>query len=242
MTKTFMFLPLLATLGCHERVIAVSPAVPENPGLMTVTGSATLEVSPDCADLTMTLSADNTRPGAATAAVDNEEQALIAALTKQGVEPKDMKLSLITLEPVYEPNLYPLKVHTYRAQITVTATTRDFAKISALMEAGADAGASQLSSAFRRSDLPELKKKVRDMALAAAKDKAKQTATALGIDLGRVVAVSENTGGSMWSSAYFPQVANSMERNNVQGGTALGGTMQALTLDVSVGYQLSTKG
>ena len=106
----------------------------------------------------------------------------------------------------------------------------------------ADAGASQLSSAFRRSDLPELKKKVRDMALAAAKDKAKQTATALGIDLGRVVAVSENAGGSMWNATYFPQVANAMERNDVQGGTALGGTMQALTLDVSVGYQLSTKG
>ena len=46
----------------------------------------------------------------------------------------------------------------------------------------------------------------------------------------------------MWNATYFPQVANSMERNNVQGGTALGGTMQALTLDVSVGYQLSTKG
>src|SRR3569623_2476464 len=148
MTKSFMFLPLPASHGCLERVTAVSPAVPENPGLMTVTGSATLEVSPDCADLTMTLSADNTRPGAATSAVDNEEQSLSAALTKQGVEPKYMKLSLITLEPVYEPNLYPLKVHTYRAQITVTATTRAIAKISALMEAGADAGASQLSSAF----------------------------------------------------------------------------------------------
>ncbi|MEP6862098.1 MAG: SIMPL domain-containing protein [Deltaproteobacteria bacterium] len=242
MTKTIMFLPLLATLGCHERVIAVSPPVPENPGLMTVTGSATLEVSPDCADLTMTLSADNTRPGAATSAVDGKEQALIAALTKQGVQPKDMKLSLVTLEPVYEPNLYPLKVNTYRAQITVTATTRDFGQISALMEAGADAGASQLSSAFRRSDLPELKKKVRDMALTAAKDKAKQTAAALGIDLGRVVAVSENAGGSMWNQTYFPQVANTMVRNDQQGGTALGGTMQPLSLDVSVGYQLTTKG
>src|ERR1700759_4940965 len=99
MTKTIMFLPLLATLGCHERVIAVSPPVPENPGLMTVTGSAPLEVSPDCADLTMTLSPHTTGPGAATSAGDGKEQPLIAALTKQGAQPKAMNLSPATLEP-----------------------------------------------------------------------------------------------------------------------------------------------
>jgi uncharacterized protein YggE len=239
MTKLLLALPLLAA-ACHERVIAVSPATPENPGLMTVTGSATLEVSPDCADLTMTLSSDNIRPGTATQAVDAKEGNLIAALTKQGVAPNDMKLSLVSLEPVYEQGGYPLVIHTYRAQITVTATTRDFAKISQLMEAGSDAGAIAMSSQFRRSDMPELKKKVRDMALAAAKDKAKQTATSLQIDLGRIVSVGENVGGAMWNQAYFPQVQNVAAISNSSGGS-LGGTMQNLSLDVTIGYQL-TKG
>ena len=235
MTKFLFALPLLAA-GCHERVIAVSPPAPENPGLMTVTGSATLEVSPDCADLTMTISSDSGKPGAAVASVDAKETGLVAALTKQGVAPTDMKLSLVSLEPVYEGNLYPLVIHAYRAQITVTATTRDFAKISGLMEAGSDAGAISMSSQFRRSDMPELKKKVREMALAAAKDKAKQTAGALGIDLGRIVSVGENVGGAMWNQAYFPQ--NAAARDN-SSGTALGGTMQNLSLDVTIGYQLS---
>jgi uncharacterized protein YggE len=234
MMKLLFALPLLA--ACHERVIAVSPAAVENPGLMTVTGSATLEVSPDCADLTMTISSDNAKPGAAVTSVDTKETGLVAALTKQGVAPNDMKLSLVTLEPVYEPNLYPLVIHAYRAQITVTATTRDFAKISALMEAGSDAGAIQMSSQFRRSDMPELKKKVRDMALAAAKDKAKQTAGALEIELGRIVSVGENVGGAMWNQSYFPQ--NAAARDN-SSGTTLGGTMQNLSLDVTIGYQLS---
>jgi uncharacterized protein YggE len=176
------------------------------------------------------------KPGAAVTSVDTKETGLVAALTKQGVAANDMKLSLVTLEPVYEPNLYPLVIHAYRAQITVTATTRDFAKISALMEAGSDAGAIQMSSQFRRSDMPELKKKVRDMALAAAKDKAKQTAGALEIQLGRIVSVGENVGGAMWNQAYFPQ--NAAARDN-SSGTALGGTMQNLSLDVTIGYQLS---
>jgi uncharacterized protein YggE len=237
MIKMLLALPLVAA-ACHERVIAVSPAAVENPGLMTVTGSATLEVSPDCADLTMTISSDNVKPGAAVTSVDTKETGLVAALTKQGVAPNDMKLSLVTLEPVYEPNLYPLVIHAYRAQITVTATTRDFAKISALMEAGSEAGSIQMSSQFRRSDMPELKKKVRDMALAAAKDKAKQTAGALEISLGRIVSVGENVGGAMWNQAYFPQNAAASESSS---GTALGGTMQNLSLDVTIGYQL-TKG
>jgi uncharacterized protein YggE len=104
------------------------------------------------------------------------------------------------------------------------------------MEAGSEAGAIQMSSQFRRSDMPELKKKVRDMALAAAKEKAKQTAGALEIELGRIVSVGENVGGAMWNQAYFPQ--NAAARDNSSGGT-LGGTMQNLSLDVTIGYQLS---
>lgn len=233
--KLLLALPLVVA-ACHERVITVAPAAVENPGLMTVTGSAILEVSPDCADLTMTISSDNAKPGAAVTTVNTKEAGLVAALTKQGVMPNDMKLSLVTLEPIYQPDLYPLVIHTYRARITVTVTTRDFAKISGLMEAGSEAGAIEMSSQFRRSDMPELKKKVRDMALAAAKDKAKQTAGALGIDLGRIVSVGENVGGAMWNQAYFPQNAATRENSS---GTTLGGTMQQLSLDVTIGYQLS---
>ena len=243
MLKTTLAALILTSslVACHDREVIAIPDTADivKPGQMTVTGLATLDVSPDCADLTMTLSADNIRPGAATAAVDAEEATLVDALKKQGVEPADMKLSLVTLEPIYEPNATgwaQIKVHTYRAQITVTATTRDFGKISTLMEAGADAGATTMSSQFRRSDLPELKKKVRDMALAAAKDKAKQTAGALDVKLGRIISVAENPNGSMWTNSYFPQAANA--ERSFGNGVALGGTLQPLTLEVTIGYQL----
>ena len=67
--------------ACHDTKVIIPPAeAVEHPGQMTVTGTATLEVSPDCADLTMTLSADSGKPGAATAQVQREEDALVAAL------------------------------------------------------------------------------------------------------------------------------------------------------------------
>src|SRR5438477_9333109 len=131
----------LLACGRTPQIIAVQPGDLEKPGQMTVTGTATLQVSPDCADLTMTLTSDDPRPGAATTAVDVKEHELVAALHQLGVENGDLKLSLATLEPIYEPNptgWARIKVHTYRAQITVTATTHDFGKIATLMQAGAD--------------------------------------------------------------------------------------------------------
>jgi uncharacterized protein YggE len=245
--KTLAALVLASSLtACHDRtpqVIALpAPAEVEHPGQMTVTGQATLEVSPDCADLTITLQSDDIRPGAAAKALDAKKLAMIAALKKIGVETGDLKLSNLQLDPIYEPNLQgwaTIKVHTYRAQITVTATTKDFSKIADIMDAAAGAGASSMSSQFRRSDLASLKKKVRDMALTAAKEKAKQTADALGIKLGRVVSVAENPGGVMWHATYFPQVANAMETRDNSAAVVLGGSLQPLTLDVTVGYELA---
>ncbi len=233
--------------ACGDRaphVIAVPANAAElaRPGLMTVTGQATLEVSPDCADLTNTLAADNIKPGLAAKQLEAKKLIMISALQKIGVETADIKLSNLQLDPIYEPNREgwaTLKVRTYRAQITVTATTKDFAKIAEIMDAAASSGASSVSNQFRRSDLPALKKKVREMALAAAKDKAKQTASALGIELGRVVSVAENQGGSLWHAAYFPQTANVMETHNTSGAVVLGGALQPLTLDVTIGYELS---
>jgi uncharacterized protein YggE len=212
----------------------------ERPGTMAVNGQATLEVSPDCADLTITISTDHTVPGTSVRALETKKLALIAALQKIGVETGQVKLSNLQLDPIYAPNpegWATLRVRTYRSQITITATTRDFAKIGDMMDSAAAAGATSMSTAFRRSDLPELKKKVRDMALAAAKAKAEQTANTLGIKLGRITMVAENQGGYMWSSQYFP--SNASASMDVSSAVALGGSLQPLTLDISISYELA---
>lgn len=218
------------------------PPAPEALSTMAVTGAAVIEVSPDCADLTMTLSVDDARPSRASGQVNQRKANLIAAFAERGVAQGDIKLSQVTLGPVYAQEVGPPRLIGYRATITMTATTHDFSIIGALMDAASDAGATEISSQFRRSDLPELKKKVRDMALAAAKDKAHQIASNVGFELGRIVAVSENPGGSMWSSMYFPQVANSVqvERAPAQAAT-VGGVGQSISLEVSITYQLGRK-
>lgn len=238
-------LALASTLAaCGDRAphviqLPANAADIARPGVMTVNGQATIEVSPDCADLTITLGSDHINPGTAVKSLETKKLALIAALQKIGIETGQVKLSFLHLDPIYAPNpegWATLKVRTYRARLTLTATTKDFGKLGDMMDAAATAGATNMSSAFRRSDLPEQKAKVRDMALAAAKAKAQQTASTLGIKLGRITAVAENAGGYMWSSQYFPNAAMSMDSS---ANVALGGSLQPLTLDVSVTFELA---
>lgn len=237
---------LFAVPACSDRsapqIVAIPAVELDRPGNMTVTGTAVLEISPDCADLTMTIVGEGARPGQATAAVQKQQGELVEALKKIGVEGPDLKLSYLRLDPVYAQTSFGIqtqRITGYRTEVTVTATTKRFELVGPIMEAGANAGASSMSSQFRRSDLPALKKQVREMALKAAKEKAAQTAKVLGIELGRIVTVAELPNGTMWGSAYFPQVAN--EAIARPSGGTLGGALQSLTLDVTIGFQLAKK-
>lgn len=243
--RTLASIVLASSLfACSDRVIAIpapTSVTAPAPGGMTVTGTATLEVSPDCADITMTIDVDGMRPGVATTGAQSKQQAIVDALKKLGLEASDIKLSTVSLNPKYEWVGNRNVFKGYHAAITITATTKQFDKIGPIMEAGSENGATAMTTQFRRSDISELKKKVRMMALAAAKDKAQTTASALDIKLGHVVNVAENAGGMMWSSAYFPQVANAMEANAAPRtvADALGGALQPLTLDVTIVYELA---
>ncbi|HTR51281.1 MAG TPA: SIMPL domain-containing protein [Kofleriaceae bacterium] len=218
---------ILALAACNHPVVVVPE--PPHPGQMTMTGSATVELDPDCVDLTMTISATSARPGEATTKARANATAVLARLREAGVAAKDLKLSSVELERFEEPNTRVFGL--YDARFTIVATTRDFTQIDALMEAGADAGATGMTSRFRRADLEAQKRQVRELAIAAAKAKAEQTAHALGIELGRVVSVAENQGGMMWSNEYFPAASRGAS-------SSIGATAQPLTLEVTIGYEL----
>ena len=213
------------------------------PGAMTVSGSATLEVSPDCADMTLTLTAEAPRAGVAAAALTKKQTALIEAMKALGLETSDLKISHVSMNPVFRDWPHHSTVRHFHAAITITATTKKFELVAPMMEAAANSGATSMSTQFRRSDLPELKKKVREMALKAAKEKAELTAKTLGISLGGVTTVAEMPAGHMWHNAYFPSsVVNvSAEAATQQVASVLGGASQTLTLDITVGFELVKK-
>ncbi len=236
----------LASSACSDgqrapQVITV-PSVMEaaKRGTMTVTGSATLRVSPDCADLVMTVSVEELKPGAAASGAQSRQRGLVSALRAAGVAGDDLKLSELRLSPVYAqtPDRVTSKITGYRGEVTVVVTTKKFERIGALMEVGANAGATDMSSQFRRSDLPELKKQVRDLALRAAKEKAEQTAKTLDIKLGRVVNVTEAPVSPNWGRSLYSNYVGNAGPSASSADDSLGGTLEPLTLDITLELDL----
>jgi uncharacterized protein YggE len=210
----------------------------------TVSGSAQLNIAPDCADLTMTISATSPKSTVAAATTRERQDKMLTALAAIGVEASAVKMSSATLAPVFDHDKNGVIINRrFKSDINVTIETKDFSKIAAIMEAASAAGVGQITTSFRRSDIVELKTKVRDMALLAAKAKAKQMATALEFKLGPVVGVNENPAGQIWSGRYMSSSVNVINNDGFAPQEAadvsiLGVQSQQLQMDVSVSYEL----
>jgi uncharacterized protein YggE len=224
--------PAPLTVACPG---ADPAAAGPHPGTMQVSGTATLEIVPDTADMHITLSAELPRPKQAATAVRARQQALVKSLAALGLGADDVSLSYLSINPIYDEHG---NLKDYAASITVTASTHDFDRLAEIMEAAAAAGATSTSTDFKVADLAKLKKKVRDQALAALKDKAEQTTSALGIHLGRVTAVAENQGGDAWGWGGSVVVANSVSYEP-RAQTGAKADTQSLTLTITATYELS---
>ena len=227
-------LALASACGGPRADAAVGSTAPPK-GQLTTTGTATLDVVPDMADVTMTLTIEEPKPKDAVSALRKRQAHLIAALRAAGVEDADLHLSQIRLSPVYDPNWQVSRIRGYAASITVTASTKEFDRIGDIVEGAASAGVSDLATSFRVTDLASLKKKVRELALAAARDNAAQMAHAMDVGLVRVVQLGEAPQGALW--AYGSMLPNLELRADAK-GAFLQPELQPLTMTVTVTYEL----
>ena len=244
-------LALLGTAACQPPVVEahIEPAAaaqpdPEKPtpGALSVTGHATLDVTPDVADVKLDLSARAGTPRAAVAKLRESETAMRKNLEGEGIESDEVAVSAINLAPKHRWDAQRERqiLIGYEATLCVTVSTKDFAEIPAIIEAGAKAGVTQSSTRFRSTEMVALKRRVREMALDAAKAKAEQFRESLGFELVRVTSVGENQAGAAWSTyglGLDNVTANAFEvvpgaRSFVQAETL------PLSLTVTIGYEL----
>lgn len=210
-----------------------APAIPE--GTFTVMGTATLEIEPDTAELHVTVSSTAARPGAASKAARARQARLVEGLAALGVARADLRLSHLSIHPVW--NHERQRIDGYQASIRVVASTKDFDRIGAMMDAAADAGATEMSSRFV-ADLTPHKATVREMAIAAAREKATQLADGLGITLGKVTALGESTGDGRFYYYGESAVPNALDQLPAKLTASTAGELQPLTLTVSVTYRI----
>jgi uncharacterized protein YggE len=166
---------------------------PSAPGTIVVPGVGRVVVRPDVASLRLGVVVVRPTAGEARQAAAGTMTAVVDALRAGGVEPKDLRTSLVSLDAVrdYSSEKGP-RVTGYQLSNAVEATVRTIDAAGDLIDAALGAGATSLDGlSFRLADPREALAEARRLAVADAHARAETLAGEAGVQLGRVVAISE---------------------------------------------------
>lgn len=164
---------------------------------LTVTGTATAEVAPSVA--TISLAVVTERPKATDATRDNAlaAQAVVAEIKAQGTDPRDIRTSALSLTPVYEEERDQESGQSrrvfrgYAARNAVTVRLRQLDKAGALVARLIEAGANRVESVVFDYEQKEVRlEALRGEAVRDALRKATSYVSGLGIKLGRVLVIA----------------------------------------------------
>ena len=183
---------LIASAGFFNPAAAAAPT-----RYITTTGNGTVSVIPDAVKVSATVSVLGTTSKAALATANTTSTAVRKALTANKIATRDVATQSISVYPEYSypDNLTPV-ISGYRASQSFSITVRAAATAGAVVDAIVDAGGANVmingASPFVLDN-----EKATDLARAAAVKSARAKATSyaklLGVKLGRVVFLDEQS-------------------------------------------------
>ena len=173
------------------------PQAGDTPRQVTVVGSGEVQGTPDT--LTTNASISFVSPDVTTAMNQTSErqQAVINALVGAGIDSKDIATTNVSLQPQYGPDGMPTIVG-YEASNSIDVTIRDISVASRVLALIVSNGgdATRINSvSYSINDDSQLVKDARARAFEDAQDRAQQYSELSGLSLGKVMSISEDTGG-----------------------------------------------
>ena len=165
---------------------------------------------------------------------DNAEQMdkLMKAVEKAGIDKKDVQTSGISLSPryVYEQNQKP-QITGYMAHNTVSIKVRKIKELGKVLDALAAAGANQINGPTLEIGEPEpAMAEARQQALDKAQARAKTYAKSLGMEVRRIVSISES--GSISGPRPMMRSEMAMAKADTATPVAPGETTLSVNLDL----------
>ena len=171
-------LPLAAAATAPARTISVS-------------GTATLQVAPDRAALSLGVSRNAETAAGALSSANAAMQKVIDAVKAAGVAAKDIQTSQVSLGQRTDQNGKPIG---FSAVDSASVTVRDLGRTGPVIDAAVAAGANQISGpTFTRADTDSLYRRALAAAFAQAKAKATTLAASAGLRLGKATQIQESS-------------------------------------------------
>jgi uncharacterized protein YggE len=193
--------------GCDAK----SDLVDENPRQVTVVGTGQVQGVPDM--LTADVAIEFAAPDVTTATnqTNERQQAVIDALTKDGIDSKDISTTQVSLQPEYGENS---TISGYRASNSIQVKIRKLDSASQALTSIITAGgnATRINSvSYSIEDDSKLVTDARARAFQDAQDRAQQYAHLSGLSLGKVISISEAPGSTPPVPVPMPRGAMAME-------------------------------
>ncbi|WP_029108347.1 SIMPL domain-containing protein [Mycobacterium sp. URHD0025] len=167
---------------------------PEGARQVTVVGSGHVQGVPDT--LTADVAMEFTAPDVSGALNQSSQrqQAVIDALVASGIDRKDISTTQVSVQPQFNDNT----ISGYRASNAIKVKIRDTGKASQTLALIASTGgdATRINSVdYSIEDDSDLVRDARARAFDDAKNRAEQYAGLSGLHLGKVISISEQSGG-----------------------------------------------
>jgi len=205
-------------------------------GTIVVSGTGRIAVDPDVADLRLGVAVSRPSVDAARAAAAEAMAAILAVVRAAGVEPRDVRTTLLSVQPRYDyrDGKAPTLVGYDLANI-VEVTARDLANLGAIVDGSLSAGATSLDGlSFRVDDPREAERAARVAAVSEARSRAQILAEAAGIAIGGVVGIVEGGPPPTW-----PQPKAQMLRAVADAGTPVEAGTTEISVTVTVTFRIA---
>jgi uncharacterized protein YggE len=168
---------------------------PAASGTIVVSGTGRVAVQPDVADLRLGVSISRPTVDSARADAVATMEAILAAVEAAGVPRRDVRTSLLSVQPRYDYRDGKAPTLTgYEMANVVEVTVRDLAKLGATIDGTLGAGATSMDGlSFRVADPAPAEREARVLAMGAARSRAEVLAEAAGLE---IVGVSDIVEGA----------------------------------------------
>ncbi|PXF44325.1 26 kDa periplasmic immunogenic protein [Gracilariopsis chorda] len=166
------------------------------PRTITVSGRGTASAPPDTATINTGVETTAATAQEALAANNRQFQSVLAVLSEQGIEDRDVQTSFFNVNPQFRfgPNGEQLGITGYQVSNQVRVIVRDIEKLGQILDALVAAGSNQVSGvSFSIEDNQEITDTARAAAVADATRTAGVFAAAAGVKVGRLIAVSDQS-------------------------------------------------
>jgi hypothetical protein len=191
------FLPLTLALALAAPAAAVAADQP--PPRIVVTGEGESTIAPDMALLSLSVMREAATAREALTANNDAMAAVISALRASGIAERDLQTAGVQISPRYDYTPKPdgtqeAKLVAYQVTNTLSVRVRDLAKTGEILDKTVSLGVNQGGGvSFTNDDPSKVMTDARRKAVADAVAKATTLTEAAGVQLGKILEISETS-------------------------------------------------